>query len=82
MLFHLLNLIWEFRLFYILWEGILHNVTINEKIKQFNYSYLQDPQTSTFFNPFDKGFSHNLKEILFPQNFWFTMYHVPKEFYN
>jgi palmitoyltransferase len=78
MLFHIVNSFWES---FVLWgqfRGIGVNVTTNESMNAYRYSYLKDP-AGNFYNPFDQGWLTNWKEFLFnPRRIdWLTLYTLP-----
>jgi len=79
--FHLMNIGWLSSLLYSLLNGIIrNNMTTNEYLNGTRYDYLKHPQTGEFYNPFNKGPTNNLKELLFPTIDWYHLYHLKSDF--
>jgi len=60
---HLFHYFWMIPLWFQQTYQVLTNLTTNEIWNAKRYDYLKDPDTGSFFNPYDQGMVENIKEV-------------------
>merc|ERR1712130_878862 len=59
---YLFHACWMFPLWLVQSYQVATNLTTNEQWNKERYTYLKDPNTGVFYNPFDRGVVENIKE--------------------